>query len=65
MRPLGSYGRARSFLSGEIVTRDWSTSAWEEYQAALREHPEPMFSDGAEAEQAEDLALHGDFHRLS
>ncbi len=69
MRPLGSHGRARSFLSAAflpwIVARDWSTSAWEKYQAALRAHPEPMFSDGAEAERAEELGLHGHFHRLS
>jgi len=44
------------------VRADWPT--WDEYQAALREHPEPMMSS-EELERAEELGLYDDFFGLA
>ena len=44
------------------VEVEWPT--WEEYQAALREHPEPMMSE-AELRRAEELGLYEDLYKLA
>lgn len=47
---------------GSPVAADWPT--WEEYQQALREHPDFMLTE-EELERAEELGLYGDFFGTS
>ena len=53
----------RALLKGERcgVRVKWPT--WEQYQRALRKHPEPMMSE-EECKRAEELGLYDDFFRL-
>lgn len=44
------------------VEADWPT--WEQYQDALREHPEPMMTT-EELRRAEELGLYDDFFELT
>lgn len=55
---------ARALLKGERcgIRAQWPT--WEQYQQALREHPEPMMTDD-ELRLAEELGLYDDFFELA
>lgn len=55
---------ARAVLKGEQcgIRTQWPT--WEEYQEALREHPEPMMTE-EECARAEELGLYDDFFNLA
>lgn len=44
------------------VRADWPT--WEEYERALRDHPEPMMTSG-ECDRAEELGLYDAFYNLA